>query len=46
MFWQQQQQQQPMEQPTAPAPQPTSPTWKKQLLTLIAGLQQQVATLL
>jgi len=34
-----QQQQQPMEQPTAPAPQ-ALPTREKQLLFLIAGLQQ------
>jgi len=43
---QQQQQQQPMEQPTAPTLQLIPPTWEEQLLTLITGLQQQVATLL
>jgi len=40
----QQQQQQPVEQPTTPILPPL--TWEKQLLTLITGLQQQVATLL
>jgi len=44
LYISQQQQQQPVEQPAAPTPSPL--TWEKQLLTLIAGLQQQVATLL
>jgi len=35
-----------MEQPAAPAPQPLPSTQEKQLLILIASLQQQVATLL
>jgi len=34
------QQQQPAEQPAAPILQPISLTWKEQLLSLIAGLQQ------
>ena len=43
---QQQQQQQPRKQPAALVLQLSPFTWEKQLFTLIAGLQQQVATLL
>jgi len=47
MSQQQQQQQQPRGEPSqTPAQQPPSPTREKQLLAMIATLQQQVNTML